>query len=241
VIATRIGGNPAALPTQLQDTRKGGVIFMSKMIDMTDWKFTKLKVIARIENNKNGNAIWQCKCDCGNVINVTGVDLRSEHTKSCGCYNIEAIIQRNMKHGETRTRLYNIWRKMLRRCKNSNEKRYKDYGGRGIFVCNEWKDYLVFRDWALSNGYKEDLTIDRRNNDGNYDPDNCRWATYKEQGNNKRNNHCIVYNGKTQTLMQWSEETSIDYDVIQRRLTVYKWSIEKALTTPTRKMRKRPA
>lgn len=137
-------------------------------------------------------------------------------------------------HGDTKTRLYNTWLNMRARCNRKSSKRYEDYGGRGIKVCDEWqRSYESFKEWALSNGYSEDLTIDRINVDGNYEPDNCRWITNKDQQNNKRNNAIYSFNGETLTLAQWSEKLGICYKTLQKRIE--KWGIEKAFTTPLRK------
>ena len=143
-----------------------------------------------------------------------------------------------MKHGEannkdgTRSRLYVIWCHMKERCENPNSKRYSLYGGRGIKVCDSWKgDYRSFRDWSLSNGYTTSLTIERIDTNGNYSPENCRWATQKEQCNNRRTNHLLTYEGRTQTLTQWAEEKGFRADTIKHRLK-RGWSIKDALELP---------
>jgi len=120
---------------------------------------------------------------------------------------------------------------MKQRCKNKNSSYYHIYGGKGVSVCNEWEDFESFFKWAMESGYKEGLTIDRINSDGNYEPSNCRWATQKEQQNNKSNNHVITYNGKTQTMKQWAEEIGMNYTTLVNRIVRNHWSVEKALTT----------
>lgn len=132
-------------------------------------------------------------------------------------------------------RLRGVWENMIQRCHNPKTRQYGYYGGRGIAVCDEWRDdYSCFREWALKNGYKQGLTIDRINNNDGYSPQNCRWATYKEQGRNRRGNHNITLNGETKCLREWSETVGINVSVISRRLRDG-WSVESALTTPTKK------
>jgi hypothetical protein len=133
--------------------------------------------------------------------------------------------------GRSEARLLRIWKGMCARCRNPNLKEYKLYGGRGIRVCDEWTDsYEPFRDWALANGYRDDLTIDRIDNDGNYEPENCRWATHAEQARNRSSNHLLTY-GKTQLLQAWAEEVGLRPETIRRRLKLG-WSVERALTEP---------
>lgn len=136
------------------------------------------------------------------------------------------------KNGDSYTRLYTIWVDMKDRCFNKNGKAYRNYGQRNITVCDEWKhNFRSFKQWALSNGYTDKLTIDRINNDGNYEPSNCRWVDNIVQQNNKRNNHYITYKGETKTLSQWSKIIGIPKDTLRRRIVNLKWSIDKALTT----------
>lgn len=159
-----------------------------KKIDLTGAKFGRLTVIAESPVKTRNKVSWICKCDCGNTTQpIPGNSLRSGNTKSCGCIHAEGLRQRLTVHGLTGTRLYRIWQGMLRRCDNPKRKDYKDYGARGIAVCDEWKNsFQVFHDWALSNGYEEHLTIDRKDVDDNYCPQNCRWATRTEQVHNRR-------------------------------------------------------
>lgn len=140
------------------------------------------------------------------------------------------------KHGGYGSRLYEVWRTMKKRCNNPKNSQYHLYGGRGITVCEEWQKFEPFYEWAMSNGYRDDLTIDRIDSNGNYEPLNCRWATWKEQQNNRRNNHLITYNGETKTLKQWSEKIGISWFTLYERLK-RGWSVEKVLSTP--QMRKR--
>jgi hypothetical protein len=203
---------------------------MSRPIDITGEKFGKLTAIKPVGNNKTGQRIWLCQCECGNEKEVLMGSLRSGNTSSCGCIAREVLIERNLVHGMSKdNRLYNIWCRMRQRCNTSTCNDYKDYGGRGIRVCNEWNSFSAFNDWARSNGYKKNLSIDRIDSNGNYEPSNCRWATNKTQARNKRNNHFISFKGEKKTLSEWSHITGIDTSLIRYRLK-QKWPLEKVLT-----------
>lgn len=136
------------------------------------------------------------------------------------------------KHGSKPRPLYRSWHNMCQRCNDASNKFYNNYGGRNIVVCPEWLDFINFRIWAFESGWAVGLTIERINNNGNYEPDNCKWTTSKEQNNNKRNNHNITFKGETLTLMQWSEKLNINYQSLANRVNTYNWPIEKAFTTP---------
>lgn len=200
-----------------------------RLIDLTNQKFGRLAVIERAENKAKVTR-WLCLCDCGKKTIVSYQNLINGHTKSCGCYNLELIKTRSITHGMRNTRLYEIWQGMKSRCENPNDPSYINYGGRGICVCSEWHKAETFIKWALTNGYTDNLTIDRIDFNGNYEPSNCRWATPKEQGRNKRNNYVISYMGKEQPLSAWCEELNLDYDRTWSRLRVSKWSIEEAFS-----------
>ena len=208
---------------------------MKKRIDLTGKRFNRLVVVKEVDKNKYGTRQWLCKCDCGKYVIDTSNHITTGHTKSCGCYKIEFAKNSFTKHGEKYTRLYNIWCSMKQRCYDENCNNYTRYGGKGISVCDEWNNsYECFRDWSMRNGYKDNLSIDRVNNNGNYEPDNCRWATRKTQSNNKSSNHVITYNGITKTVKQWSEDININYGTLLSRF-LRGWSIERALKQPVRK------
>lgn len=162
-----------------------------------------------------------CRCDCGNEKAINYGSLKSGRTKSCGCLRKETAritANKNIKHGKTNTRLYTIWGSMLKRCRNENDPAYPRYGGRGIAVCLEWCDFENFQAWAIENGYSENLTLDRKDTNGDYCPENCRWTTPKVQSNNKRNNHNLTIFGETHTVAEWSEISGTKRVTIHARL-----------------------
>lgn len=173
-------------------------------VDMVGQRIGRLTVISRAENTRQNKAQWLCKCDCGNRIVVSRRHLKDSSTNSCGCLQREVAKTTRTLHGQKNTRLYRIWVGIKDRCLNPNSKYWDRYGGRGISVCEEWKVFSKFYDWAISNGYQEHLTIDRINNDGWYSPQNCRWATYSEQENNRSNNVHVTIDGATHTVAEWS-------------------------------------
>ena len=202
---------------------------MSKLIDLTGQRFGRLVVVEMAERKK-GKTYWRCRCDCGEIKDVRGACLRKGRAKSCGCSLYGNT--HSLKHGYFGSRLYNIWCGIVQRCTNPKQANYKLYGGRGIKVCEEWrKDFKAFHDWAVANGYTDDLTIDRIDVNGNYCPENCRWATKKEQSNNTRTNRLITYKDETHTLQEWADFLGASKGAIYRRLK-RGWSVEKALTTP---------
>lgn len=156
-------------------------------LDLQGQRFGKLTVLKEVSERRCGHVVWECLCDCGKTCIVRGGHLKSGHSTSCGCFSSEKTIEMNTTHGGTHSRLYSIWASMKSRCNNPQNKAYSYYGGRGIRVCEEWeKDFSAFRDWAESHGYSPELTLDRINPDGNYEPNNCKWATWHEQRINQR-------------------------------------------------------
>lgn len=192
--------------------------------DLTGQRFGRLEVIEidnRPQNGKHPRIFWICKCDCGNYTSSRSDGLKSGAKKSCGCLKAEISaknVSKNHKHKQSLTRLYQIWQGMKSRCFNANNARYARYGGRGITVCDEWvKDFSTFYNWAIAHGYKEDLTIDRINNDGNYCPDNCRWANITQQCNNRSTNVNITIGNATKTLTEWCEIFELDVHLVSAR------------------------
>lgn len=187
-------------------------------LDMTGQRFGRLVVLKiSSERSETGKIQWDCICDCGNTKKVVGTYLRSGRTKSCGCLSNETRRKSSTKtHGQSKKRIYREWVSMKKRCDKTYHG-HKGYYDKGITFCDEWNEFEVFYEWALANGYQDNLTLDRKDNDGNYEPSNCRWATPKEQANNKSNNVYIEYNGKIQTLKQWSEELELSYGMLKAR------------------------
>lgn len=204
---------------------------MGKFKDLSGKKINFFTVIKRTEN-QGKKPMWLCKCACGNIKAIRGDNLKNGTIKSCGCYNKQLLIdnKRAVKHGKRKTRLYCIWEHMKQRCYNKNNYEYYLYGGRNITICEEWRNsFTAFYNWALANGYKEELSIDRINNNENYEPNNCRWATCETQANNRRTNHLIEYNGEIHTIAEWAKITGISERKIYDRYIRDNWSVEKTL------------
>ena len=207
----------------------------SNAIDLSGKRFNRLLVVEPTRAS-NGRFAWKCKCDCGNYIITQGAQLKNGHTKSCGCYKNDVARKRLTKHGLSRTKLRRTLSAMRSRCENPKNISYKNYGGRGISVCTEWtEDFSNFYNWAINNGYEKGLQIDRIDNNGNYEPGNCRWATNKQNQMNKRTTLFYEFNGETKTLKELSEQYCVPYKRLYSRVRDFNWDIEKALTTPIRK------
>lgn len=184
-------------------------------------KYNNWTVLEKAESNKHGNPKWLCMCDCGKIRKLYLSDIKNGHSKSCGCYRREFLKNQNVKHGMSHFKIYRVWRSMKSRCYTKTQTMYKYYGARGIKVCDEWLDeengFINFYNWAMQNGYSENLTIDRIDVNGNYEPSNCRWITMKEQANNTRRNVYITYNNETHTLKEWSDLLDLNYKMVFNR------------------------
>jgi len=184
----------------------------------------------------NGGVIWRCLCSCSNIINVAAGDLTKGTTKSCGCLQKELVRERAIElgksrttHGASYTPEYRVWNGMIQRCNNTNEYSYKNYGGRGITVCDRWLH--SFENFYADMGSRpsDNHTIERRVNDGNYESNNCYWATKIEQANNRRSNHFVTYKGIKYTITELARCVNMDYATLYRRIVAMEWSVEDAV------------
>lgn len=196
---------------------------MLNVNDICGKRFGRLVVIAPSPHKYKDGTRYICQCDCGNTKEVRRTCLLKGFTKSCGClrreYAVEHGTQMMTKHGWYKSRPYRIWHLMIDRCENPNTEQYRNYGGRGIGVCREWRESpQAFCEWAVSNGYKDNLTLDRIDVNGNYEPSNCRWITIENQQCNKRNNVLVTYNGKTQCVAEWSRELGLKQHRLYARI-----------------------
>lgn len=195
-----------------------------KKEDLSGKRFKKL-IVLEYSYNKKGQRIWRCQCDCGNITYVSTAKLKSNNTKSCGCLRRET--KSNFLHGKHNDRLYHIWQGMKERCYNSNSIKFKNYGGKGITVCDEWKnDFMLFYNWAISNGYdytktRKEQSLDRIDVNGNYEPNNCRWITHSKNCRNKNNNVYLTKNGMSKTIAEWCEELNLNQRTISARAKKY--------------------
>lgn len=209
-----------------------GCYRISKMEDYTGQKFGSLTAIKLVRGGKDNTFRWFCECDCGRHTYAQPHSLKIGKTRGCG-YSAGCTT-----HGLSRTPEYSTWTGMKRRCYSPNHKSYKNYGGKGIIVCDRWLE--SFENFLEDMGNRpEDMSIERKDRDGNYEPSNCEWADNATQLENRSATVIIKYNGKTQSLKKWSEETGLPAPTIRDRMRKHKWSIEKALTTPVRKHNKK--
>lgn len=202
-----------------------------KIDDLTNCVFGKLTVISRAENIGKRVA-WNCICECGNKKVVSATNLKSGNVKSCGCLKKEVITKEKTIHGKRDSKLYNVYYAMRARCYNKNTKSYQVYGERGIKLCDDWlgKDgFLKFYNWAISNGYKDGMTIERIDCNGNYSPENCCWISKAEQSRNLRTNVLIDYSGETHPMAEWAEILNVNYKKLQRGIKYYGFTFEQAV------------
>lgn len=198
--------------------------------DLIGKKFNKLTIIERCGSDNSYHKLYKCKCDCGNYAVLRGTNIIRGVTKTCGCLIIETNTKRLTRHGKYGTRIYRIWNGIMTRCSHS-AKSHPRYSGRGIDVCDEWRsDFVNFYNWAMKNGYNKELSIDRIDNNGNYEPTNCKWSTNKEQARNNSRNVMIKYKGMTKCINEWAEYFGITENSIRYRLRK-KWSMDKIEST----------
>jgi hypothetical protein len=198
-------------------------------------KFHRLEVIAFAGRRERGRMWFTCRCQCGSERDYPYQHLRKSATKSCGCHSREMVVRRNTTHGKSKTPEYRTWKGMISRCYNKNNKSYKHYGGRGITVCREWRrSFLAFLKSVgpvpKDGGY---WMIERIRNDEGYKPDNCKWAKYKEQARNRRNNKIVEFEGKTWVFVALCEHFGISRSAVENRLR-YGWTLEHALKVPVK-------
>lgn len=211
---------------------------LGKFKDLTGQKFGRLTVIERAGTSKGGKVLWLCECSCEehNQIVTSSSNLVTQNTKSCGCLHKESARKTgkaNTLHGDTNARLYRIFRGMKDRCYNVKNKDYARYGERGIKICDEWNNnYIAFKEWALSSGYEDNLTIERKDYNGNYCSENCEWADMQTQQRNKSSNRIITYNGESKILAEWAEKFNIPYKVLCARINDKGHSFEEAINMP---------
>lgn len=199
-------------------------------INLND-RFGRL-VIEQVGRLVGRNRYFVCRCDCGNKKEIAGASLSRGATKSCGCLNAEMASARKKTHGLSNSQEYTVWCGMRQRCEDPNVSAYKNYGGRGIKVCERWLDFANF---IADMGQSEGGTIERRNNDKGYSPENCYWASRKQQANNRRSNQVFLYAGKSLNIKQWSDKTGIPYFTLRSRLVILKWPTKRALTEAIRR------
>lgn len=212
---------------------------MGKSINLIGGKFGRLTVIQEAGREKFGEILWLCKCDCGNEKITSSSRLRNGKCTSCGCYQKSVMAKAKRTHGMFGTRIYNTWSSMIQRCTNPHNAKYKNYGGRGISVCKQWSDsFETFYKWSIDNGYSDNLTIDRIDVNGNYEPANCRWAGIVDQENNRTNNVLITIDGVTKTRTEWCRINGIRPQTACQRV-FNGWNEVDAVTIPVNRKRRK--
>lgn len=197
---------------------------------MINEKFGRLKVILKSSTKKHNRTSYECLCDCGNMIIVTSNALKSGNTTSCGC--LRKDFNNRETHGLRDHKLYNVYNNMIARCYNEKFKYYYRYGGRGISICKEWLyEFICFYNWAISSGWEDGLEIERVNNDGNYEPSNCKWVTRKQNVRNRNNTSMIEISGNKVPLAEVAEKLGLKYSTLWQRIYKLKWPIERAINT----------
>ena len=203
---------------------------MPRQLELTGKRFGRLLVTGVAPKMSPGNSCWHVTCDCGTERIVRGTNLSLGKTTSCGCFHNEVTAAINRTHGQSKSRTFNIWLKVIARCTKENDAAYPDYGGRGVKVCEIWRnDFSTFL--ADMGHAPEGMSIDRINNGGNYEPGNCRWATAKEQALNRRSNVKVVWNGEEKSISEIAPQACVKEDTLRYRIKKG-WPIERAMTEP---------
>lgn len=217
---------------------KRGVFQPNKTRDIAGLRFNNLTAVRfdhRDERVKGGAHYWIFRCDCGNEIVLRKSSVTSNNTTCCADCSRKQKALVNTKHGGVGTRLYREWSGIIQRCTNPNDTSWERYGAKGITVCEDWKRFELFKEWALSHGYADHLTIDRIDSSKGYHPDNCRWASVREQANNKQRTIWIEYEGERMQLSYWADRLGFPYHTLYDRLYRYGWTVERAFTEPIRR------
>lgn len=189
---------------------------MGNKKNLSGLKFGRLTVIRENGRTAQNNVIWLCKCDCGKEVSVASSDLITKHTSSCGCLKKESSINRFTTHGQTKTPLYRVWASMIQRCYYPKSKSFKSYGEKGVTVCDEWRDFDGFYNWAINNGYKETLSIDRVDCKGNYSPDNCQWIPLSLNREKHRDSIMLNHQGEERPLKTWCDKLNLPTQTVRR-------------------------
>lgn len=202
--------------------------------DLTGKTFGRLTVVARapdaVSASGRHRVMWSCNCECGNHVVVYGDNLNKGVTRSCGCLRTEMLSERRASHRQSNTLLYGVWHAMRNRCYRKADQYYHRYGGRGIYICDEWKDdYSEFAKWASETGYRHGLSIDRIDNDGPYSPENCRWTDRRTQANNRSSNRILTSNGESHNVTEWAKILNVDPKKLFSRIYIG-WDDESVLS-----------